>query len=499
MKSKITKLTLLVLCLTFIGFNSCNESRLDVAPGFPTEEAYFAEEIEFTRAIYGVYAKLSDFYWYNASQEGFVTPIWYLTGDDITTTGQDEFEIFSNIQPGSGRLNYFFRALYQMVGRANVVLEKNAAVEDGVYVTSGLKEAHRGEALFLRGFAYFMLWNVWGTAPLITERLKSLENTTPPSSTGTQLLDQAIVDFTEAATLLPDAWPEGDRGRVFKSSARGMLAKALVFRATVTGNAADYQAAITAADQITDRTLVSAYDDNFAADTENNDESLFEYQASQAFGGDNIWLPNDFDNAIGSLSVFWGFYNNAFNMFGKAPFIATTKLRDAFEADDPRLELSLDPATLSFRKYVTRDQLNPTGGASNNNPRILRYADVLLLKAEALNESGGSTTDAINLINQVRARARGAGSSPADRDNSVTDRDVIRQWIMDERLMELAGEGQRWFDIRRWAIAGQITPDNAFFSSAIPGDMGFQSKHLYFPIPTEETDANPNITQNPGY
>jgi hypothetical protein len=70
---------------------------------------------------------------------------------------------------------------------------------------------------------------------------------------------------------------------------------------------------------------------------------------------------------------------------------------------------------------------------------------------------------------------------------------------MDERLMELAGEGQRWIDIRRWALAGQITLDNAFFSSAIPGDMGFESKNLYFPIPTGETDANPNITQNPGY
>src|SRR5690606_29812742 len=262
MKNIKKKYILLVLCLTIIGFNSCNESRLDVEPGFPTEESYFAEEIEFTRAVYGIYAKMTDFYWYNGSQDGFVTPIMYLTGDDITTTGQDEFEIFSNIQPGSGRLNYFFRALYQMIGRANVVLEKNAVVEDGIYVTAGLKEAHRGEALFLRGYAYFTLWNVWGTAPLITERLKSLENTKPESSTGNQLLDQAIADFTEAATLLPDSWPEIDRGRVFKSSANGMLAKVLVFRGTVTGNAADYQAAIAAADKITDRTLVAAFDDN---------------------------------------------------------------------------------------------------------------------------------------------------------------------------------------------------------------------------------------------
>ena len=499
MKNIKKKSILLISFLTFIGLNSCNESRLDIEPGFPTEESYFVEEIEFTRAIYGVYAKMTDFYWYNGGQDNFVTPIMYLTGDDITTTGQDEFEIFSNIQPGSGRINYFFRAIYQMIGRANVLLEKNAAVEDGVYVTPGLKEAHRGEALFLRGYAYFLLWNIWGTAPLITERLKSLDDTTPVSSTGNQLLDQAIADFTEAATLLPDSWPELDRGRVFKSSANGMLGKLLVFRGTVTNNPSDHQAAITAFDKITDRTLVPVYDDNFAADTENNDESLFEYQATQAFGFDNVWLDNDFDNAVGSLAVFWGFYNNAFNMFGKAPFIATQKLLDTFEADDPRLEWSMNPATLEFRKYVTRDQLNQSAASSTNNPRILRYADVLLLQAEALNESGGSTTGAIDLINQVRARARGAGASPADRDNGVTDRTQIRQWIMDERLMELAGEGQRWIDIRRWALAGQITLDNAFFSSAIPGDMGFESKNLYFPIPTGETDANPNITQNPGY
>jgi hypothetical protein len=100
----------------------------------------------------------------------------------------------------------------------------------------------------------------------------------------------------------------------------------------------------------------------------------------------------------------------------------------------------------------------------------------------------------------VRTRARGAGTSPANRDNTVTDREQIRQWIMDERLMELAGEGQRWFDLRRWALAGQITLDNTFFNSAIPDDMGFSSpKHLNYPIPTSETNVNPNITQNSGY
>ena len=269
-----------------------------------------------------------------------------------------------------------------------------------------------------------------------------------------------LLDLTEAATLLPDSWPEDQRGRVTNNSAYGLLGKCLVFRGNVNNSATDYQAAVTAFDNITGVSLVPVFDDNFAADTENNGESLFEYQATRAFGDDNIWLANDFDNAVGALSVFWGYYSNQFNLFGKAPFVATQKLVDIFEVGDPRRELSLDPGNKTFKKYVTRDELNQGGSSSTNNPRILRYADVLLLKAEALNESGGSTAEAIAQINMVRARARGNGAIPANRSTAQTDRDVIRQWIMDERLMELSGEGQRWFDLRRWALAGMITLDD---------------------------------------
>lgn len=500
MKTMNTKRILSLVLLSLLAFNSCDESILDIQPGGPTEDSYFSEEIEFTRAIYGVYAKLTDFYWYNGGQDNSVLPVTYLPGDDITTGGQDEFEIFSNLNPGSGRISYFYGAAYQLIGRANVVLQKNAGVEDGIYVTPGLKDYHRGEALFLRAFAYYLLWNVYGTPPLVTDRVTSLDQTTPPNSSGTELLDQAIADLTEAATLLPGSWDETNRGRVTNNSAKGMLGKCLVFRATVNDNDADYQAAIAAFNSMSGVSLVTAYDDNFAADTENNAESLFEYQATQAFGFDNPWLANDFDNAVGALTVFWGFYSNQFNLFGKAPFVATQKLLDKFDPADPRRDLSLDPSNRSFKKYVTRDQLNQSGSSSTNNPRILRYADVLLLKAEALNESGGSTSEAIGLINQVRTRARGAGAAPADLSTGESDRAVIRQWIMDERLMELAGEGQRWFDLRRWHMAEMITLNNAFFDSDLPGDMGFVAdRHINFPIPSSETDVNVNIIQNNGY
>ena len=136
------------------------------------------------------------------------------------------------------------------------------------------------------------------------------------------------------------------------------------------------------------------------------------------------------------------------------------------------------------------------------NNRIIRYADVLLMKAEAILQSNGSTTTAIDLINQVRTRARdmvAGGTVPANLNTPETDKATIMQWIMDERFRELAGEGHRWFDLRRWHIAGFIDLSNDFFSSSNAADMAFQEHYLYFPIPTNETDVNPNIIQNPGY
>lgn len=503
MKTIIISASILFLIIIGVTANySCNKSNLDLLPHGPTEESYFTQESDFTKAVLGVYAKMDDLFWYNGCQTCSTMPIFILPGDDITTSADDEFEIFGPIQPSSGRVDYFYKTWYQIIERANVVIQKVNEVQDGVYQTPNLKNYHKGEALFLRGYAFFNLWNYFGTSPLDTARVTSSDQFTPPGTTGTQLLDQAISDFTEAANLLPASWDAANRGRVTQNSAYGMLGKALVFRASATsGNAADYTSAVAAFNKISGVTLVPNFADNFAADAENNSESLFEYQASQAFGGDNVWLPNDFDNAIGNLSVFWGYYDNNFALFGYPTFIATTKLLNAFNPADPRRDETLDPANRSIKKYVSRDKLDQPGVGSVNNPRLLRYADVLLLKAEAIIQSGGSAADAINLINEVRTRARNisGGPEPANYSTAVTDKTTIMNWIINERFLELAGEGQRWIDLRRWQMQGIINLDNAFFSSNT-SSMSFQlPKHLLLPIPNSETDVNPNVTQNAGY
>lgn len=505
MKFNYLKILFLFFGLSVMVHFACKKSNLDLLPHGPTEESFFTQESDYTKAVLGVYAKLSDFYWYHGNPYSGLYTIFYLPGDDITVNDNEEFEQFGSIQPSDGRISEFYSVCYQMIARANVVLQKLGEAPDGVFKTPNLKQYEKGEALFLRGFANFYLWNYFGTAPLDTTRVTSSSQFTPSNTKGTQLLDQVISDFSEASTLLPTSWDASDRGRATANSAYGYLGKSLVFRASVNKSNDDYTAAIAAFNKITGVSLVPNFEDNFSWQTENNNESLFEFQAGQAFGGDNIWLPNDFDNPIGDISAYYGFYDNdgeTYSGYGKSRFYATTKLLKDFDPADPRLSLTMDTTDRTIRKYVLNNKFVQVGGGSVNNTRLLRYADVLLLKAEAVLQSGGNPSDAIGLINQIRTRARDmvpGGTEPADYPTMETDKDTIMNWIMKERFIELAGEGQRWFDLRRWQMEGIIKLDNAYFSSNT-NSMSFQlPKNLNFPIPNSEIDVNPNIHQNVGY
>ena len=500
MKKNRFKISFFTLLASTVIYSGCDKSKLDLMPHGPTEASYFLTEADFTKAVYGTYAKMSDFYWFNGNNPNI--GLFTLPGDDITTnSSNDESEIFGSLQPSSGRVSYMFQKFYQMIGRANVVIEKTDGVANGIYTTPNLKNHHKGEALFLRGFGYYYLWNYYGTAPLRLKRPVTSSEFTPPSTTGTQLLDQAIKDLTEAAALLPTSWPTPERGRATANAANGLLGKALVFRASATKTTTDYPLAIAAFNKITGLSLVPNFTDNFSDATENNNESLFEYQAAKPFAFDNVWLDNDFDNAIGSMSIYWGHYSNHWSLGGASRYFATTKLVAAFDAADPRRAVTLDAGNRNVNKYNTTD--NSTGGdpGSRDNYRILRLADVKLLKAEALIQSGGSTSEAIGLINEVRTRARNmvpAGTFPADRSLAETSRPTIMNWIMNERFIELAGEGQRWLDLRRWHLQGIITLDNTYFSSNVPMQF-IAPRHLLLPIPNSERDVNPNVGQNVGY
>lgn len=490
------------LILVSLAYPACDEKKLDLRPNFQLEDEYYRSEEEMERAVYGVYAGLTDIYWFNGNNP--IHGFWQLPGDDVTTKGNYTYEVFSTLNSNEPELATYYSAAYRLINRANVALEKidQAAVKGDIYTTPNLAKYHQGEALFLRGLMNFYLWNYFGTAPVITKRTTTAD-ITPAGSTGTQLLDQAILDLQAAADLLPVGWAATNRGRATSNSANGLLGKALVFRATVTKSAADYTAAINAFNKITGVSLVADFGDNFSVRAENNSESLFEHQAFNP-GFDNVWLPNDFNNTDGSTTAYHGWFENHWSLFGKEGFVATQKLIDAFDPADPRLPLTADPETKDLKKYVLRDEKAGVGVGSVNNPRLLRYADVLLLKAEALVQSSGSTTEAIELINQVRTRARNmaaGGTAPANYSTAESNRATIMDWVMKERFLELAAEeGGRYLDLKRWHMAGMINLANFDFSSESGIPLKFDvSKNLYYPIPLREVDLNPDMQQNPGY
>ena len=164
MKSSLLKILLILLPVgTGIIYNSCKKSDLDLLPHGPTELTYFTQESDFTKAVMGIYAKMNDWFWYNGANSYGGTSsglnMVLLPGDDITCGDQNAFEIFGPIEPANYIINHFYQTGYQMATRANIVLVKIAEVKDGIYTTPNLKDYHKGEALFLRGYAFYYLWN----------------------------------------------------------------------------------------------------------------------------------------------------------------------------------------------------------------------------------------------------------------------------------------------------------------------------------------------------
>jgi len=526
------------LCMFALFVSACSKETINLEPVGAVESAFFKTESEIDMALKGIYQKVCFFYTYPGNQNNHIQQLFWLPGDDMKAKNSSDFatDNFDALNSANAPLSLFYNFAYQLIARANTVLEKIEADGDAIYVkTPTLKDKHTGEALFLRSYTYFLLWNVFGTAPIVNQRITDLNDMYPPNSTGTQLLDQAIEDLAVAATLLPTSWDAANKGRVTKNSAYGLRAKCLVFRGTVSNSTIDFTSAIADINSISGVSLAANYGYNFDVANENNVESLFEYQASQPTGNVNPFVAgsggNDAFAVIGDIGVWWGPFANKWNWIGNANVYATDLLQNAFEKSgvvwDPRrsfvcnnnvnnnniLKYVQTSASYNTNPWVTPNNNGLNGGTSVNNPRILRYADILLLKAEAIVRSGGSLSEAVGIINQIRDRARkstfiasvaptplpAAASVPVDRNTTESDANTVLEWIFTERRLELAcEEGHRWFDLRRRHLAGEIDLKTWNFGHTQIGS-GFQDKHIYFPLPAGEVTNNTNLIQNPGY
>lgn len=514
---------------------SCS-SELDIDPTSELENEFFDTEWRVQQGIGACYAAMANIYPALLDGSG-AHPFWMLPGDDLTNKdgSMADFEAFAGLEPSNGTVTNMWRRYYQMIYRTNFMLEKLDDPEiQALYTRSGLLDANKGEALFLRAWCFYKLWDNFKKAPIQDKRIVSIDEAILPPSEGFQMLDKAIADLEQAAALLPsvDYWDnDTEAGRIFNESAQALLVKCYVLRARYNNkNAEDYNKAITAFTKITSRKLV-AFSDNFDYHFENNEESLFEFQAGHAMAQDNAWLDNNFGGGVGQMGAYYHYFTSQWANYQSGTYGPTKKLIEAFEEGDPRFEQTASKTNFTnvygdvsvpqsygweffdgyqFQKYVRpgRCWFEPNWGInSTNNYRLIRYADIKLLAAEAY-FNVGNTSAALKEVNDIRERARNStedGTVSAIPANLST---ITMNDIMDERFRELAGEeGIRWSDLRSWHAAGFINLSNWGAK-----EFGYQfdeknfefsvPKHLLFPIPKGEMDTNPLMVasgNNPGY
>ncbi len=385
--------------------------------------------------------------------------------------------------------------------RTNLVLQN----VPGMTINEDLKNRILGEAHFLRASYYFILVRLFGDVPLITVPQKPSDNLRPKRTPKAEIYDLIIDDFNQAINLLPPGsdYSGSDIGRASKGAAAGMLAKVYL-------TLGQYQKTLDLCQQVETLGYVlnEHYADNFNPLTKNSPESLFEvqYEGKTNFG---FW---DNENQASWVSTFTGPRNSDFVGGGYGWDQPTQEFVNAYETGDNRKDVTVlyngcppfDGKTylpsysmtgFNLRKFLVSKDISPDYDTNPADFPVLRYADVLLMEAEALNELG-RTADAqqasvsINQggpLNRVRRRA---GLSDVQGLSQVE----LREKILHERRMELAFEGQWWFDLIR-VNNGQYGLD--FLHNL--GKSNAAAKYLLLPIPQKEIEANPNLTQNAGY
>lgn len=412
-----------------------------------------------------------------------------------------------------------FECYYQGIFRANQVLDNVPNIEA---TDEALKNRILGQAYFLRGLYFFHAVNLFKNVPLPLNS-KDIYHVQKTQEEGWA---QVKADFQKAAELLPVSYDgvtgldAGQKGRATKGAALGYLGKAYLF----THDYANAKTAFEDVMKLNVYSLVSNYKDNFTTTNENNSESLFEVQFSREAGGVNLGWGGAPASGWGKATARAITY--APRAFGWTDMQPTFTLFNEFKQEatktggvDPRLDATIiynkpgmklygkefsqfyatSPTDLNdifWRKYQNADgEFNDEyDWRSGINERLLRYADVILMYAECLNETG-ATAAAYPYIQMVRDRANLpdlATTKPG------MTQEQMREQLGHERFLEFGAEGHRFDDIRRWGWLENTTKlewlksRDAEFNNYIPG-------REYYPIPQTEKDNNPGTVQNPTY
>jgi len=377
---------------------------------------------------------------------------------------------------------------YRGINRANLAINNIP----GIDMDEDLKERLIGENKFLRAYFNFKMVRWFGDIPLITAPLSPGEFYSQTRNSSEEVYAQIIQDLEDAAAALPASYPAAELGRVTSGAANGLLAKVYLTRGNFQ-QAEEYALRVINSGQYA---LFPDYAKLFRREGENSEESLFEVQSVALETGNAGSQYNQVQGVRGVPNLGWGFNR------------PSDDLVRAYESGDPRRDATIlfvgevlpdgsdivqDNPNIVNERYSQKAWVPEHPGNLGNGPgniRILRYADLLLMAAEALNENG-QPQQALQYLNQVRERARG-GNPNVLPDVTTTDQAELRRRIWQERRVELALEQHRWFDLQRQGRAAEVMQG--------VGKDYVEGKHELLPIPLSEIELSGGLLeQNPGY
>ena len=502
MKTKITIIALLIITAT-----GCKKF-LDVTPETALSSAtFFTKEADFKQAVNGAYVPLrgifNDRSWVLGEMHSDNTyyPRNILFGAVDATENVADFALpMSNGVTTNGHVLNQYRLDYQIIARANQIL----LTIDDIDFDANSKSNLKGQALFLRAFAYFELVRYFGKAPLHLTPVTNRQEAASPLATAEELYAQVETDAKEAAQLLPPKSVQ-EPGRVTSGSAKTLLADLYLWQKRWSDAETVAREVVTSGEY---SLITSGYEDVFSTSTgnKNNQESVFEIQFMEGAAGYNgsfiyNFLPRPMTS--GELAPITG-TSNPQSLSGEGNNIPTPDIIAAYEPGDERKDASIAYVTLSqslrtnkvypyIKKFAKPHALH---GNTGTNWPVYRYAEVLLFLAEALNEQN-KPLDAAPYLNEVRDRA-GLGSTTAA---SQTD---MRNAIYQERRVELAFENKRWFDlVRTDRIQSVIVPygnrikanplDYYYPDGAVPPNNAFTILDPYYGLPADESALTPNF------
>lgn len=469
--------------------SGCKKTFLDVPPqGQQPSQQFWQTDADAAKATNAMYANLRSW-----PQVAFAAIAVESVGSDNAEKGSDPSDAtfmnnFDNYTATSteGQLSDFWNGQYQEINLCNQVIDNIPAIN----MDATLKGRYIAEAKFLRAYSYFRLVRAFGGVPLRLHLPKDASAYNLPRATKEANWAAIEQDLTDAATILPKSYTGIDIGRATQGAALALHAKVAMYQSK-------WSDVKTYTDQVIalGYSLFPNYATLFREANENCTESIFEIQAALILGNpDASNCQYSQVQGVRTTVAGWGFN------------VPTQDLVNEFETGDIRKE-----ATIIFRGFTTAEGdpipnsvPNPmynhksyvpfssivsgyTEG-SQQNIRVIRYADVLLMNAEANNELGNSST-ALASLNMVRARARN-GNSGILLDITTTDKTSLRNAIWHERRVELAMEFDRYFDVIRQGRGATVF-----------GAKGWKAnKNEVWPIPQSEIDLSVGVlTQNPGY